>query len=168
MCVFSVSTGDLLMKYTHNELDHEMYSLSWTVHGCGNLLATGSASGEVRLYHPAGHVAFYSWTHKKGVAVNAVEFHSSQPSWLFTATNNSVVTLWDIGDFNPPTYSKCKHVQLLKMAADTGDIYSLAWVDDEQWVMVGTMQGLVGWKIRQSKILGETFPKHTPVKVEFK
>jgi len=155
------------MKYTHKEIDHEMYSLSWTVLECGNILASGSASGEVRLYHTARQVAFYSWSHKKGIAVNAVEFHTSQPSWLFTATNNSVVSLWDIGDPSPPTYNKCGHVQLLKLAADTGDIYSLAWVDERQWVMVGTMQGLVGWKINKSKILDETFPKHKPVKVEF-
>eukprot|EP00092_Neocalanus_flemingeri_P023940 GFUD01025969.1.p1 GENE.GFUD01025969.1~~GFUD01025969.1.p1 ORF type:complete len:405 (+),score=122.90 GFUD01025969.1:71-1285(+) len=167
LCVFSVSTGDLLMKYTHKEMDHELYSLSWTVLDCGNLLASGSASGEVRLYHPAREVSFHHWTKKKGVAVNAVKFHSSQPSWLFTATNDSVVSLWDIGDPSPPHYSKCKEVQLLKLAADMGDVYSMAWVGEEQWVMVGTQQGLVGWKIREDKIKEVQFPKHKPGMVEF-
>ena len=167
LCVFSVSTGELLMKYTHKSKGHELYSLSWTVLGCGNLLASGSACGEVRLYHPAREVAFYSWTHKKEVAVNAVEFHTSQPSWLFTATNESIISLWDIGDPNPPDYSRCRHVQLLKMVADMGDVYSMAWVEEGQWVMVGTMKGLVGWKVMADKVKEDKFPRHKPIMVEF-
>ena len=167
LCVFSVSTGELLMKYTHKDSSHELYTLSWTVLDCGNVLASGSACGEVRLYHPAREVAFYFWTQKKGVAVNAVKFHSSQPSWLFTATNESVVSMWDIGDPYPPDYSKARHVQLIKMVADRGDVYSMTWVGEKQWVIVGTMKGLVGLKIKEKEVKANKFTRHKPTMVEF-
>jgi len=167
LCVISVSTGHLLMKYTHKERSHEFYSLSWTVLDCGKVLASSSASGEVRLFHPAREVSFYSWTQRKGVPVNAVEFHTNQPSWLFTASNKSEVSLWDIGQPDPPAYGKTKHVHLLKMVADMGDMYSMAWVGDTQWLMVGTVQGLLGWRIKEKKVKENRFPKHKPSMVEF-
>ena len=30
MCIINVSTGELLMKYTHKEQNYEFYSLAWT------------------------------------------------------------------------------------------------------------------------------------------
>ena len=63
----------MVKRYSHKDKDYEFYSLSWTVLDCGKVLASGSVSGEVRLYHPAKEVSFYSWTQKKGAAVNAVE-----------------------------------------------------------------------------------------------
>jgi len=167
VCVFSVSTGQLLMKYTHKQEKHEMYSLSWTVLGCGNILASGSSCGEIRLYHPAREVSFYDWTYKKGVSVSAVQFHTTEPSWLFSASSDSVVLLWNIGQPDPPSYTKGKHVQLLKMIADMGDMYSMIWVEDMQWVMVGAMQGIVGWKISADKIKEKKFLRHKPTAVEF-
>lgn len=167
LCIFNVSTGELLMKYTHKEQNYEFYSLAWTVLDCGTVLASGSAGGEIRLFHPAREVSFYFWNQKKDVAVNAVEFHSKQPSWLFTATNKSFVYLWDIGQPDPPRYTKTKSVQLLKIIADMGDIYSMAWVGENQWLMVGTVKGLVGWRIKDTKVKEVKFPKYNPIMVEF-
>jgi len=167
LCVFSVSTGELLMKYTHKEETYEFYTLAWTVLDCGKVMASGSASGEIRLFHPAREVSFYFWNKKQGVAVNAVVFHNKEPSWLFTATNNSVVFMWDIGQPDPPTYGKVKHELLLKIEADTGDMYSMAWVGETQWLMVGTVEGLIGWRIKEKKVKEVKFPKFKPRMVEF-
>jgi len=167
LCVFNVSTGELLLKYTHKSLNYEFYSLSWTLIDTEKVLASGSACGEVRLFNPEREVSFYNWNQKKGVAVNSVQFHSTEPSWLFTATSESVVSLWALKHFDPPHYSKVKHVHLLKMVANMGDVYSMAWVGEKHWLMVGTMKGLVGWNIKERKVKENKFPRHKPTMVEF-
>jgi len=167
LCVFQVSTGDLLLKYTHSERDHELYTISWT-RLSGHMLASGSASGEVRLFHPAKQVSFHHWSVGRAVAIYAVKFHTSQPSWLFVGSNKSEVGLWDVGDPQPPHYVGCKPNQLMRLVANSGDIYSMAWVKGEEWLMVGTAEGLVGWSVDEEKVQENKFPRYKPTMVKFK
>ena len=156
-----------MLKYTHNDRGHELFTLSWTKLGEHMMLASGSASGEVRLFHPARQVSFHHWSVGRGVAVYAVEFHNSQPSWLFVGSNKSEVGLWDVGDPRPPQYVGCKPTQLMKVVADKGDIYSMAWVKEMEWLMVGTAEGLVGWNVQESEVQGDKFPRYKPGMVKF-
>ena len=55
----------------------------------GNILASGSNTGEIRLFHMDREVSFYSWVYKKGVSINSAQFHSEQSSWLLTASQVS-------------------------------------------------------------------------------
>ena len=66
LCVLNVDTGELLLKYCHKNKNQDFFSLSWTTTPeCGNVLASGSSLGEIRLYHLAKEVSFYSWIYKK-------------------------------------------------------------------------------------------------------
>jgi len=168
LCVFKVSTGQLMLKYTHAQRSHELFTLSWTILAEDMvMLASGSASGEIRLFHPARQVSFHHWSVGRGVAVYAVKFHTNQPSWMFVGSNNSEVGLWDIGDPRPPHYN-CRPRQLVRLVADSGDIYSMAWVTEEEWLMVGTAEGLVGWKVLEEKVKEEMFPRYRPNMVKFR
>jgi len=153
LCVINVNTGELLLKYCHKNKNQDFYTLSWTTTAeCGNLLASGSSHGEIRLYHLAKEVSIYSWVYKKGVSVNAAQFHSYKPTLLFTASKDSVVNLWDIGNPCPPYYEDLKHVHLLSLQATGGDLYSMAWVPESNWILVGAMEGLMAWKIVPNKL----------------
>ena len=86
ICVFHLKTGELMLKYEHKE-EQDFYSLAWTCLDRGNVLASGSNNGEIRLFDLDRKVSFYSWTYKKSAAINAVQFHSEEASWLFSASN---------------------------------------------------------------------------------
>ena len=61
-----------------------------------NNLASGSNTGEIRLYDMEREVSFYSWIYKKGIAINAANFHSEESNWLMTAskvTNQNLIPL---------------------------------------------------------------------------
>ena len=88
LCVFHLETGDLMMKYEHEHEELHFYSLAWTSLEMGNILATGSNTGEVRLFHLERKVAFHSFNYKKS-SINAIQFHSEEPSWLLTASKVS-------------------------------------------------------------------------------
>ena len=73
------------MKYEHSE-EVDLYTLSWSAKDFGNILASGSNTGEIRLFDMDREVAFYDWIYKKNVPINAAQFHSEQSNWLFTAS----------------------------------------------------------------------------------
>ena len=87
---------DLLLKYEHSE-DVDLYTLSWATKDSGNLLASGSNTGEIRLYDMEREVSFYHWIYKKTIAINAAQFHSEESSWLLTASKVNNQT------WNPPS-----------------------------------------------------------------
>jgi len=147
LCVINIETGDLLLKYCHKMKSQDFFTLAWSEMNFGNILATGSNLGEIRLYHLAKEVSFYHWIYKKGVAINAAKFHHHIPNLLFTASSDSVVILWNIGSPVPPSYNGANHEQLLSLQA-SGDFYSMAWVPDSQWILVGAKDGLFGWNIK--------------------
>ena len=165
LCVIKLDTGELLLKYSHKDRNQDLYALSWSTLDCGNILASGSNLGEIRLYDMTREVSFHHWNYKEKekVAVNAVQFHSGQPSWVLTGGGDSRVTLWDIGRPAPPLYTGTRHAPLLQLDSEGGDLYSLAWVPDTSWLMVGCVHGLVGWRICQE----EKFPRRTPKRIEF-
>jgi len=170
ICVFNIRTGDLLLRYQHSD-SQNFYSLSWSTLHFGNILASGSNSGEVRLFHLDRDVSFYSWTYKRSVSINSVIFHSEEPCWLFTASTDGVICLWDIGCPTPPHY-KTQHSALLKIAykGTKKDLYSMAWQSEAGagWIMVGTEAGLMAWRIETQKVKEEKFPKTVPKMVEFR
>ena len=80
-----LETSALLRKYEHMETQ-DFYSISWSSLDFGNILASGSNEGEIRLYDMDRAVNFSRWTCRKRVAINAVQFHSEEACWLFTAS----------------------------------------------------------------------------------
>ena len=188
ICVFHLNTGELRLKYEHNEGIQDFYCLAWTCLQRRNILASGSNLGEVRLFDLDRKVSFYSWTYKKTAAINAVQFHCEEPSWLFTASNvrseffvfclthiipqNGVINLWDIGSHNPPRYVGMEHTKLIELELErrNKDLYSMAWVGDNGagMIMVGTMDGLMGWKISSERVKEERFGSYQPQMIEIR
>jgi len=171
ICLLNIRTGALLLRYQHSDHSQNFYSLSWSTLDFGNILASGTDSGEVRLFHLDREVSFYSWTYKSSVSINSVIFHSQEPSWLFTASKDGVICLWDIGNPTPPRY-KTQHSALLKVTYQSTikDLYSMVWQGEAGagWIMVGTAAGLMGWRIKTQKVREEKFPKTGPKMVEFR
>ena len=83
-----------------------------------------------------------------------------------------MICLWDIGDPAPPKYKKTGHRMLVKVEYEgsTKDLYSMAWVAGvgSGWVLVGSMDGLAGWRISSRKVKEKKFPQSKPVQVEFR
>lgn len=172
VCISAMHTGELLMRYRHPTSGSTFFSLSWTeVEGRG-LLAAGDSLGEVRLFHPSGKLCIARWSvegeRDRGTEVYAVQFHDSRPAWLFVATKDSVATLWDIGAPSPPDYGASRSPQqLLRLTADTSpDLYALAWVPDTRWLLAGTAEGLVGWRVETTESRSRSTPRRAAV-VEF-
>ena len=194
LCIFHLRTGDLRLKYEHDEENLNFYGLAWTSLEMGNILATCSNTGEVRLFHPEREISFHSWScppqppNKKSVSINAVHFHSEEATWLFTASKVSrvqssglvnlgcrqdgVICLWDFGNPAPPNYSNVTNHLLLKLnyRRANKNLYTMAWAGDKGtgWIMVGTEDGLMGWRISSSKVKEVKFPKINPKMVELK
>ena len=172
LCVINIESGDLLLKYCHKMKSQDFFTLSWSEMNFGNILATGSNLGEIRLFHLAKEVSFYHWIYRKGVAINAAKFHHQKPNLLFTASSDSVVILWNIGYPVPPSYNGANHEQLLYLQS-SGDFYSMAWVPDSQWILVGSKDGLFGWNIKveaaqgrrsESELITNALPTKSAVK----
>ena len=159
ICVFDVISGCVRMKYKHKDVGECFYTLAWstlTKEGVKtNILASGGVRGEIRMYHPRNKVCYYSWrpVNKRNISVNSLAFHSSEPSWIFCATNDGVVTMWDVGIPNLPYFNGCGHKLLIKINPNYGDIYNIVWSGhDSNWLLAGSSAGLLGWNVETDKV----------------
>jgi len=168
LCVFATKSNQLLMRYSLPKPEMVFYSLAWMEVEGKSYLAACSGGGEVRLFHPTKRVCFATWRGdgSREVDMYAVEAHRSAPSWLFTATSDSVVTLWDIGRPSPPSYKGIPR-KLLRVAAEmTPDLYSMAWVKEQQWLFAGTAGGLIGWHLPIKVLTGSVPAKPSMIDFE--
>ena len=85
-----------------------------------------------------------------------------------------MITLWDIGHPAPPQFRQAEQRMLLKLkvAGNPEKLYTMAWVveagSDSGWVLVGTEDGLAGWRISSRKVKEKKFPQTKPTQVEFR
>ena len=83
-----------------------------------------------------------------------------------------MICLWDIGQPAPPKYESTKQSLLLKLSYEgtTRDLYSMAWVAEPGagWVLVGSMEGLAGWRISTREVKEERFPLTKPRMLELR
>jgi len=191
VCIIDVSKGKTLMGYRHNDIDEIFFTLAWTTldlksEGSAdtkktNILASGGSSGEVSLFHPDTKICFHKWnvgnekkaarkyisTAKGRWQVNSVVFHTSEPTWLFSALENGVISLWDIGKPTLPIRESdfVLPEQLLYISPYYGEshlyygeVHNIVWSGNEMcWLLAGTEKGgLVGWHIDAKKIKEES------------
>ncbi|KAG2192389.1 hypothetical protein INT46_008926 [Mucor plumbeus] len=105
--------GKYIKKYTHVENQEIFYCMAWTrleghqllnadvfddeddVAFC-NILAVAGRLGSVKLLSPLQNECYrYLFGHKK--AILAMAFAKTEPRWLFTASADKTIRLWDIG-----------------------------------------------------------------------
>ncbi|KAI9335222.1 WD40-repeat-containing domain protein [Pilaira anomala] len=113
-----------IKKYTHTEIQEIFYCMAWTTlsgsqllnqHGLEedqscNLLAIAGRLGSIKLLNPLQNECYrYLFGHEK--AVLKMTFAKTEPRWLFTASADKTVRLWDIGS---PTSKEDDSVCLAK------------------------------------------------------
>lgn len=105
--------GKYTKKYTHSENQEIFYCMAWTrlegeelldgnlfdggdeVSFC-NVLAVAGRLGSVKLLNPLQNDCYrYLFGHQK--AILAMTFAKTEPRWLFTASADKTIRLWDIG-----------------------------------------------------------------------
>jgi len=175
ICITNVESGQVLMKYSHKDKTEDFYTLSWTLlpseeGNSKSILASGSAKGEICLFHPERKVCFYTWPLTKNLmkadkkrkksailnlAINSIVFHSKNKAWLFVGLGNGLLYLYTIGDdIIIPQYTQVVPQQLLKLDPYLDEVYNILWTgSDSKWLLAGAKGGLVGWNIDESKFL---------------
>ena len=85
-----------------------------------------------------------------------------------------MICLWDIGHPAPPQFRDAEHSLLLKVkfVGNPVKLYTMSWVAEagsgSGWVLVGSEDGLAGWRISSRKVKEKKFPPTNPVQVEFR
>ncbi|KAI8062353.1 WD40-repeat-containing domain protein [Gilbertella persicaria] len=95
--------GRYIKKYTHPEDQEIFYCMAWTtvqlegeVDANCNVLAVAGRLGSIKLMNPLQHECYrYLFGHRQ--AVLKLAFAKSEPQWLFSASADNTVRLWDIG-----------------------------------------------------------------------
>ncbi|KAG2235955.1 hypothetical protein INT48_004285 [Thamnidium elegans] len=131
-------------KYTHTEVQEIFYCMAWTTlsgpqllndsliedQSC-NVLAIAGRLGSIKLLNPLQNECYrYLFGHEK--AVLKMIFAKSEPRWLFTASADKTVRLWDIGSptskdddsVTPSALSISYDLSTLMVGFDNGDMAS--------------------------------------------
>lgn len=102
--------GRYIKKYTHAEVQEVFYCMSWTTlkgeeslnenitqeDECCRILAVAGRLGSIKLLNPLQNECYrYLFGHRKPVL--GLSFCKSNPRWLFSASADKTVRLWDIG-----------------------------------------------------------------------
>jgi len=179
LCVFDVTDGSLVMKYRHKSSrgSVELWAIAWTnikSHAeSHSILASGSNTGELQLYHPKNQVAFYKWKeygdHQISSAVVSARWHNVNTHWLMVASDaaniiRGHVTVWDI-TVKIPNYSATSHTKILRVDSDNLYIYCMEWIPPSKWLLLGSKEGLTGWRLDK---LEDKTTKKLPREVKFK
>lgn len=101
--------GRYIKKFTHAEIQEIFYCMAWTTltgpdllnrdvsqdKSC-NILAVAGRLGSIKLLNPLQNECYrYLFGHKQ--AVLKLAFAKTEPRWLFSASADKTVRLWDIG-----------------------------------------------------------------------
>ncbi|KAI8391533.1 WD40-repeat-containing domain protein [Radiomyces spectabilis] len=107
--MLDVAQGRYVKKYSHPEPAEVFYCLAWTTltsvdltedteirgQSC-NILAVAGRIGSIKLLNPLQNECYrYLFGHQKEVL--KLTFSKSRPRWLFSASADMTVRLWDIG-----------------------------------------------------------------------
>ncbi|KAI8642933.1 WD40-repeat-containing domain protein [Parasitella parasitica] len=162
------SQGKYVKKYTHVENQEIFYCMAWTrlegehlldaaaldeeeeVRFC-NVLAVAGRLGSIKLISPLQNECYrYLSGHQK--AVLAMTFAKTEPRWLFTASADKTVQLWDIGS---PTNTTDNSICLarFKLPESSGEPSAVSVSYDLSTLMVGCNNGdLVEFKITAAQL----------------
>ncbi|KAI8875136.1 WD40 repeat-like protein [Backusella circina FSU 941] len=153
--------GRITKKYTHTETQEVFYSLDWTVLRTGSktlkghedctLLAAAGRLGSIKLFNPLQNQCYrYLFGHSKSVMKLA--FSKKEPRWLYSASADNTVRLWDIGS---PTSETDDSVCLAKfnVTGATGFPSAVSFSYDLSVLVVGSDAGdLVQFKLTKKDI----------------
>lgn len=170
VCIIDYTNGKVMMRYKDINKDENFYAMAWTTLEVTNkvtdkkaeqktdsyftnILAVAGECQEIKLLHPSQLVVYAGMIgHKK--AISCLLFHSQNPTWLFSGSEDRRIILWDIGMPDFTDYSM-KHSQLVVLECDEG-ILNLVYSSSLGWLLAGTEDGCFGWKMNESKVVGKS------------
>ncbi|KAG1150323.1 hypothetical protein G6F37_001942 [Rhizopus arrhizus] len=103
-----IQQGKYTKKYTHSEIQEIFYTMAWTTLpvaedskddeevGICNILAVAGRLGSIKLLNPLQNECYRYLFGHKGPILKLV-FSKTEPRWLFSASADKTVRLWDIG-----------------------------------------------------------------------
>ncbi|CEG74547.1 hypothetical protein RMATCC62417_09742 [Rhizopus microsporus] len=160
-----VQQGRYTKKYTHSESQEIFYCMAWTTLNIDedsdsssdedeetcNVLAVGGRLGSIKLLNPLQNECYrYLFGHKD--AILKMAFSASEPRWLFSASADKTVRLWDIGS---PTSAADDSMCLAKFALPQhfGEPSALSVSFDLSTLIVGCSDGnLVRYSITAAQL----------------
>ncbi|ORX88582.1 WD40 repeat-like protein [Basidiobolus meristosporus CBS 931.73] len=138
VCFIDCHQGKIMTKYTHLESTEEFYTLSWTTLEDNNshILAVAGKLGVVRLINPLQGVCFrYLVGHSK--QINQIRFSTKNPRWLFSASYDDTIRLWDIGS---SAVDSDNSICLAKFSG-VGHLNSFCVHPSDQYLFAGCVDG---------------------------
>lgn len=154
VCLIDCRLGKVMAKYSHVE-EEEFMALAWTTldHDQAtegddaksseerleqtNILAAAGRLGSIKLINPLQNTC-YKYLHGHTDSIVRLKFSLTNPRWLFSASTDGSVRLWDIGSLTGfETESRC-----LAEFTRQGDAASVTAIGvSEKYLVVGTDQG---------------------------
>ncbi|CAO3677911.1 unnamed protein product [Rhizopus stolonifer] len=148
-----VQQGRYTKKYTHSETQEIFYSMAWTTvntddlldengsdenKSC-NVLAVAGRLGSIKLLNPLQNECYRYLFGHNGPILKMV-FSKCEPRWLFSASADKTVLLWDIGS---PTSETDDSICLAKFALplNVGQPSALSVSYDLSTIVVGCSDG---------------------------
>ncbi|KAI9256890.1 WD40-repeat-containing domain protein [Sporodiniella umbellata] len=163
-----IQQGRYTKKYTHSESQEIFYSMAWTTMRLDststqdeensseelcNVLAVAGRLGSIKLLNPLQNECYrYLFGHNSPVL--KMVFSKREPSWLFSASADKTVMLWDIGS---PASESDNSVCLAKFSLppDVGEPSALSVSYNLDIVIVGCCDGnLVRFHLTPEQIKG--------------
>ncbi|KAG0297906.1 Glycoside hydrolase, 38 vacuolar alpha mannosidase [Linnemannia gamsii] len=156
VCLIDCRLGKVMVKYSHVE-EEEFMALAWTtldhdqdMEGDDNttkerrleqtnILAAAGRLGSIKLINPLQNTC-YKYLHGHTDSIVRLKFSLTNPRWLFSASTDGSVRLWDIGSLTGfETEARC-----LAEFTRQGDAASVTAIGvSEKYLIVGTEQGLM-------------------------
>ncbi|KAG0277428.1 Leucine-rich repeats and WD repeat domain-containing protein 1, partial [Linnemannia exigua] len=155
VCLIDCRLGKVMAKYSHVE-EEEFMALAWTTldhdqdpEGDNdattkeghveqtNILAAAGRLGSIKLINPLQNTC-YKYLHGHTDSIVRLKFSLTNPRWLFSASTDGSVRLWDIGSLTGfETEARC-----LAEFTRLGDSTSVTAIGvSEKFLIVGTDQG---------------------------
>ncbi|KAF9975358.1 Leucine-rich repeats and WD repeat domain-containing protein 1 [Actinomortierella ambigua] len=162
VCLIDCHLGRILAKYSHVE-EEEFHCLAWTTltqqveaddrensnsddgskqdHDAEdrqhlvNILAAAGRLGSIKLINPLQNVC-YMYLHGHTAEIVQLKFSLNNPEWLYSASADGTIRLWDIGFLNKDeTESRC----LAKLGGLDSPVTAMAV--SEKYLVAGTASG---------------------------
>ncbi|RWS15016.1 leucine-rich repeat and WD repeat-containing protein 1-like isoform X1 [Dinothrombium tinctorium] len=165
VCLIDCPTATVKKRYCDSNLSENFYCMAWTAIPSNGksedvILAVGGRERHIVLLHPDELICYCKFVaHDKDV--NALLFHPKNPTWLFSASYDKTIKLWDIGK---PTRHQAK-VKLLRHVNAFNFLLQLVFSPEYDVLLAAGENGLTFWpnfsnEKREPQLGHVSFSKH--------
>ncbi|KAK2181384.1 hypothetical protein NP493_401g04030 [Ridgeia piscesae] len=162
VCLIDCDTGRVMRRFKQQK--EQFFFVAWTTLNMEsesgrewptNVLAVGGFNAHIRLLLPNQLVCYAELGNGRPnravqcYFISALLFHPDEPTWLFSGTSDTTVTLWDIGTPQGQKYEvECS--QLLILHSPGEGVLNMVFSQSTGHLVAGCEEGCYAWKIGQS------------------